>query len=145
MDSIDEAMQGGMNSITEQQMTMMKTAVLQSLVDAQEVGKPASDKRILENKLGTIMAMKDLNIVPKSAGGGAVIQKPLSESINIAFKDLPEDAKVELLRQLGITTQMVSPAATDQMEQHTNILKTMATPIPQPNQSNGQAKNNPQK
>lgn len=133
MDSIQEAMEGGMTNITQQQMKLIQTSVLQALQDVGEVGKPASDRRIQENELGTINAMKRMKIVP-NANGGATIQKPLSETLGIQFKDLPEDAKKQVLAQIGIQTNMVSPTGTDQMQKHAQILKEAISPIKNPNQ-----------
>ena len=144
MDEIEKAYAGGQPDLSQQQMTLVQTAVLKALSDVGEVGKPASDRRIKENELGTINALKSMKIVP-NANGGATIQKPLSESMTISFKDLDPMAQKQVLAQLGIVTDGITPSATAQMKTHAEILKDSITPIPQPNsQANGQPNNQPQ-
>jgi hypothetical protein len=51
------------NQLTEQQVMMLKTAVLEALSDAGEVGKEASDRRITENKIGALEALQDSGLL----------------------------------------------------------------------------------
>lgn len=124
MDAIDASFQNSAN-LTEQQMTMLKTAVLEALKDAGEVGQEASEKRIMENKLGLLSALKDANLIKGMQGQQQSNTKPLAESLNIKFSDLPADSQKQVLNQLGISSEMLSPSASKQLETHANIMNNV--------------------
>lgn len=105
--------QGAGIQLNDNQMAMVKMAVLQALKDAGEVGQEASERRVMENKVGTLQALKDSGLADKMMGPGE--QKDISESMSIAFKDLPEDTKADVIQSIGLPRpHMESPSYTDQ-------------------------------
>jgi len=108
-----DAMEGNpqFGAMEANQQTKLKTALLQALKDAGEVGKEASDKRIAENKIGFVQVLKDLGVtMPKSE----VADNP--ELAPIPYKDAPEDIKRQMEAKAGLTpSKEISPAGTDQV------------------------------
>lgn len=123
MDELDKAFENGAPNMSDQQILQMKTALLEGLKEAGEIGQEASNKRIMENKIGILEAFKESGLAPKTLGGQQ--QKPLAESLNIKFSELPADAQKQVLAQLGISTQMISPSTSKQMESHANIINSV--------------------
>jgi hypothetical protein len=117
MDALDiEGLTAGMG---EAQTMQMKSAILEALQDAGEVGQEASDKRIMENKMGTLSALKDAGLT-KNIQQAA--QSPIPDNPELApipYKDAPEDIKRQMEAQAGLTpSQTLSPAATEQISKH---------------------------
>lgn len=129
MEDLDEAMKEG-TPISEQTIQQIKIAVLESMKESGEIGPEASKKRIMENKIGAIEALKDANLIkPIQKLGEPAPQKPLSESLNIAFKDLADDTKNAVLESLGLPpSKMVSPGLSDQLKKHSEVIKNMTPP-----------------
>lgn len=122
MDSIDEAAQQG-GGLTEQQALLMKSSVLEALKDADLAGPKADQNEILKTKIGMLEALKESGLAPKTFGQQAQPAKPLAESLNIAFKDLPEDSKNAVLQMIGLPpSKMVSPVGSDQLKKHADII-----------------------
>lgn len=115
MEDFDKGLQG--QNMPEQQITQMKTAVLEALKDAGEVGPEADETKVQTTKVGVLEALKD-------AGLTKALQEPPKESISIAYKDAPEDVKRQMEAAAGFTpSKGISPAATDQVVKHTNLNK----------------------
>ena len=111
MEAMDEA---GAQGMSDTAIEKMKIAVLEALQEAEEIGPQASEKRVMENKMGTLSALKDSGLTelankPEEA-------KDWTEKLSIAYKDLPEDTKADVVVALGFPRPTLpSPAATDQM------------------------------
>ncbi len=113
MEAIDKGM--GM-AMTDQQITQIKTAVLQALQDAGEVGQEASDKRVMENKIGTLQALKDSGLAKGIQDG---VQTKENIDIDIDYKDAPEDVKREMEAKAGFApSKTISPSGSDQIAKH---------------------------
>ena len=88
-------------NMNEQQITQMKTALLEALKDAGEIGEEGESKRIMENKIGMVEAMKDTGMIDAlRRKEEPVEEKPPSQSIS--FKDLPPEGQVQMASQAGI-------------------------------------------
>lgn len=110
MDVLDEAFDQGMPSMNEQQMLMIKTALLEALKDAGEVGEEASNNRIMENKVGLLEALKESGLAKKTFG-----ESEVKESVSISYKDAPEDVKRQMESGAGYQpSQGISPVEIDQ-------------------------------
>ena len=97
MEAIDENVAG----MDDKTLQKMKMAVLEALEEVEEVGPKASQKRITENKMGTLEALQDSGIIDKIQEGNA---PPLTKepSKSISFKDLPPEGKAQLAAQANI-------------------------------------------
>lgn len=118
MDALD--IEGLSQGMQQAQLMQIKTAVLEALQDAGEVGQEASDKRITENKMGTLQALKDSGLTDHiQAAGGAANAEPVKESVSINYKDAPEDIKRQMEASAGFDpSKTLSPAATEQIAKH---------------------------
>lgn len=100
--------------MTEDQLTQLKMAVLGALKDAGEVGQEASQKRVMENKVGTLEALKESGLAKNIA---TVPDNP--ELAPIPYKDAPEDVKRQMEANAGLQpSQGISPTGTDQLVKH---------------------------
>lgn len=141
-EDFDDAMKQGAPTIADQTLKQMQIALLQALKDSGEIGQEASQKRITENKLGVLQALKDANLIKPIQQPAP--PKPLTESLNIAFKDLPEDSKNMVLGMIGLPpSQMVSPSASQQIQQHSQAIKNMTPPVTNTTNSTRGNKNTP--
>lgn len=124
MDGLDEAYAQGTSGLNDQQLMMVKQAVLEALKDADEVGPKADETKVEAAKLGTLQAMKESGLVDHiQAAGGAANREPVKESVSIAYKDAPEDVKRQMEAQAGFQpSNQVSPVATDQALEHARIM-----------------------
>lgn len=113
------------NEFTEGQVTIMKTAVLQALSDAGEVGQAASDKRVMENKYGSLQALHDAGLIKTIQGLG---QQPIKESVSINYKDAPEDVKRQMEQDAGFApSHSISPSGSDQIIKHAQAAQGQVT------------------
>jgi hypothetical protein len=136
MDVLDEAYKNGAPNITEQQMLTIKTALLEALKEAGEVGPEASNNRINENKIGILEALQEAGIAPKTLGGN----EQAKESISINYKDAPEDIKRQMEADAGFNPSGgISPAATDQMSKHAAVVQNAQQLAQQQQQAEQQA------
>lgn len=111
MEAMDE---GGAQGVSEETLEKMKLAVLEALMEAEEVGPKASEKRVVESKFGAMEALKDSGLT--ALANKPEEQKDWAERLSIAFKDLPEDTKAEVVVAMGLPRpQVPSPAGTEQM------------------------------
>lgn len=99
MDAMDDSQLT--QQMSNDQMTQMKTAVLEALQDAQEIGPKATEKRIMENKIGVIEALKDTGIAKKILTDDKQ-QEVKAPSESISFKDLPPEGQAQMAAQAGI-------------------------------------------
>lgn len=108
-----EAQEKGANpSLTDKQQQQMQIAVLTALKDAGEVGQEASQRRVMENKVGTLAALKESGLAAKITE--TVPDNPELDAI--PYKDAPEDIKRQMEERAGLTpSQGVSPVAADQL------------------------------
>lgn len=105
--------------MTQEQQAGMKMALLQALQDAGEVGQEASERRITENKLGALSALKDSGLADHIQAAGA---GPVKESVSINYKDAPEDIKRQMEQEAGFNpSNTLSPAASDQIAKHRQL------------------------
>lgn len=99
----------------EDQLTQIKTAVLEAMKDAGEIGPEASQKRVMENKVGTLEALKESGLADN-------MSQPVQDNPELApipYKDAPEDIKRQMEANAGLTpSQGVSPAGSDQLVKH---------------------------
>ena len=120
MDAIDEALKNTPN-ISDEQMAMVKLALLQVLQDVGEVGAQGDQKNIMRTKIGTLEAMKESGLAKGIQSGVPVA--PVKESVSIAYKDAPEDVKRQMEANAGFQpSQQQSPVATQQVLQHAKII-----------------------
>ena len=96
IEAMDSA--GQTEKLTKEKSLEIKTAVLEALKEAGEIGQQASEKRIEENKFGTLEALKESGVFEKLGVGKT--EKGPSESIS--FKDLPLSGKVQMAAKAGI-------------------------------------------
>ncbi len=114
MEAIDKGMGMAMDDKT---LTQIKTAVLQALKDAGEVGPEADQTHEQITKFAVLQALKDsglVNDIQKAAGN-------VKESIavDIDYKDAPEDVKREMEVKAGFTpSKTISPSGSDQIAKH---------------------------
>lgn len=119
-----EAFESGManQNLSEQQMLQMKTALLQALQEAGEIGPEGDQSKIMTTKIGVLEALKESGLHK----GLQEPPKPPAESIS--YKDAPEDIKRQMEAQAGLQpSRGISPSGTDQIIKHINVNK------PQPN------------
>jgi hypothetical protein len=121
MDALD--IQGLSQGLNEAQMMQMKTALLQALQDAGEVGPEADQTHEQITKFAVLSALKDAGLVKHiQDAGGAANAQPVKESVEINYKDAPEDIKRQMEQEAGFQpSQTISPAATDQIVKHKQL------------------------
>lgn len=83
-EDVMEAMEDGnvTAQLTEEQLTMVKTAVLEALKEVGEIGEEASKKRIEETKIGTVEALNDTGVIdgkPQNPKDQVEIQKTVQQ------------------------------------------------------------------
>lgn len=116
MDSLDASNMDG--KIDEQRILQMKTAVLEAMKEAGEVGPEATEKRIQENKIGVVEALKDMGVTAPQE----IPDNPELDAI--PYKDAPEDIKRQMEQKAGLTpSKTVSPSGTDQVVKTMNVLR----------------------
>lgn len=133
MEALEEAGEQGISDVTIQKMKM---AVLESLEEAGEVGPKASEKRVMENKMGTLAALDESGLADKMRQSN-IQDNP--EIAPIPYKDAPEDIKRQMEANAGlIPSKDVSPAGTDQLNKHADTMnKVKAATQPQKSQGGG--------
>ncbi len=123
MTDIDEAFKNGPN-LTQQQLTMVKTAVLQALKEAEEIGPAADKTKVMAAKVGTLEALHQSGLAKTIQGTGQVA--PQTKPGDINYKDAPEDVKRQMEQAAGFSpSKMVSPVATDQVLKHAKAMTEM--------------------
>ena len=104
----------------EAQLMQIKTAILEALKDAGEVGPEADQNHEQITKFAVLSALKDAGLVKhiQDAGTAATAQ-PVKESVSINYKDAPEDVKRQMESEAGFQpSNTLSPSATDQITKH---------------------------
>ena len=121
-----EAFESAQGPITDEHAASLKMAILQALQDAGEIGQEASQKRVMENKLGSLQALKDAGLVKHIQDAGqAANATPAKETVSINYKDAPEDVKRQMEAEAGFQpSQTISPSGTDQIAKHANVKQT---------------------
>lgn len=117
-----EAMEQGMTEgqMTEEQIMKMKVAIVEAMKDSGAVGPEAESRMVDTTKVGVLEALHQSGMADKLNQGQQVQEKPLSESLNITYKDLPEDVKREVEAKIGLTpSKLISPTGTQQVDQAT--------------------------
>jgi len=105
-----QAIEEGKVDMTEEDLTQIKVAVLEALKEAGEVGDEASQRRIMENKVGTIEALKDSGLADKIQG--PIIDNP--ETAPIPYKDAPPSIQRQMEEGAGFTpAEEPSPSEID--------------------------------
>ena len=127
-----------MNQMSDEDIMKMKVAILEALKEAGAVGPEHDQKLVDSTKVGTLETLKDTGVIDKlnqpTPTAPVTPPKSLAESLSIAFKDLPEDTKAQVIMQLGLPRpQGVSPSASTQIVQHVEALKKVQTPVVDPN------------
>lgn len=116
-----EAMEQGMTQgqMTEEQIMRMKVAIVEAMKDSGAVGPVAENRMVDTTKVGVLQALKDSGIADAVGQGQQVQEKPLSESLSITYKDLPEDVKREVEAKIGLTpSKGISPTGSQQVDTH---------------------------
>jgi hypothetical protein len=131
MEEMDKHM--GQNSMTDQQITQMKIAVLEAMKEAGEIGKPASERRVQESALGAIQAIKDTGIA-KGTNTPAPAQKP--PSVSIGFDKLPPEGQVQAAAQAGIQISSEMVAREQQKQQMAQQVLKMSSQKGETNEKN---------
>lgn len=121
METLDQGM--GL-SMTTQQMTQLKMAILQALQDAHEIGPEGDKSKLQITKMGVLQALKDAGLVDHiQAAGGAANGQPVKESIQINYKDAPAPIQRQMEQQAGfVPSNEPSPA---EVETHVKIQNTL--------------------
>ena len=121
MDAFDKAGTG----MSDQEMLKMKTALLQALQEAGEIGPEGDKAKIQAAAIGSLTALKDAGLVKHIQAAGEAATNPqappedLKESLGITYKDLPEDVKRQVEAQIGFQpSQTLSPTGSDQIVKH---------------------------
>lgn len=92
-------MAGLTTGMSDIQLQQMKMAVLEALKDAGEVGEEASQKRVMENKVGTLEALYESGLAKK-----VMEEVPDNPELDaIPYKDAPEDIKRQMEAKAGLT------------------------------------------
>ena len=107
MDAIEQyGMQG---SMTEDQISALKVAIMEVFKDLQKAGMlPSEEERIQEAKVANLEVMKET--------GGKEEEQAKPPNRSITFKDLPAEGKVQLAEQAGIQLSPESVIQQEQME-----------------------------
>jgi len=84
MEAMDSA--GLTQQLTEDQMMLVKTAVLEALQEAGEIGQEASDKRIEETKVGVVEALNDT---------GLIDGKPMNPKDQVEIEKIQQEMKMK--------------------------------------------------
>lgn len=84
MEAMDSA--GLTQQLTEDQMMLVKTAVLEALQEAGEIGQEASDKRIEETKVGVVEALDDT---------GLIDGKPMNPKDQVEIEKIQQEMKMK--------------------------------------------------
>lgn len=105
MDTIDDAFKNGGPDLTQNQVMMMKIAVLEALKEAGEIGPKGDQTKVDAAALGALKALKDAGVATK---------QPVKESVSINYKDAPEPIKRQMEADAGFTPSPApSPTYTD--------------------------------
>lgn len=124
MEDLDEALKGG-TPMNDQQMQQMKIAVLSALKDAGEVGQEASQRRIMENKVGVLEALHQSGLAKSMSSP----PPPVKESVSINYKDAPEPIKRQMESKAGFEPSAhPSPSYTEQTLKHAQTLNELQKP-----------------
>lgn len=115
----DDAIKSG-TSISDQTIQQLKISILETLKDAQLAGPQADEKDITRVKIGMLEALKAANLIKPMQQPAP--PKPLSETLGIQFKDLPQDAQQQVLAQIGIKSDMLTPSTSKQLQTHSDIV-----------------------
>jgi hypothetical protein len=122
MEVLDNA--ATMNQQSDEDIIKMKVAIIEALRDAGAVGSEMEQRLVDSTKVGVLESMKEAGMIDKP-------QKSLAESLNISFKDLPEDTKKAVIVQLGLPEpKSVSPAGSDQISKHVDSIKPDMSSFP---------------
>jgi hypothetical protein len=129
MEILDQVPPG--QDMTQDQTMKMQIAMLQALKDSGAVGPEADKKLVDSTKVGVLETLKESGLMDKLNKPEEPIQpKSLAESLSIAFKDLPEDTKADVIQSLGLPRPSTpSPAGSDQVAKHVETAKSAATPV----------------
>lgn len=103
-----EAMDKGTTKedMTEDQITKMKIAIIESLKDAGAVGPEMEERLVQSTKVGVVEAMKDTGMLEKQP-------KQSQNKVSINYKDLPPEGQVQAAGMAGIQIDPNSAAQTD--------------------------------
>lgn len=93
MDALDSGTQA--SPLTEEQLNMIKIAMLETLKDADVIGDSADQKLVDSTKVGVVEALKDTGMINKP-------QEVKEPSQSISFKDLPPEGKAQMAAKAGI-------------------------------------------
>ncbi len=105
MDQLKDAYKQGGPDLTANQLMLMKTAVLEALKDAGEIGPEGDKAKTQAAALGSLQALKD---------SGVAVKPPVKESVSINYKDAPEPIKRQMEQAAGFQpSTQPSPAYTD--------------------------------
>ena len=107
------------NDVTEDSILKMKVAIIEALRDSGAVGPEMEGRLVDSTKLGVLETLKETGLLNKQEQPQP---KSLAESLSIAFKDLPEDTKAEVIQALGFKKpQVPSPQGTEQIVKHEQV------------------------
>jgi hypothetical protein len=123
-----EAMEAaeGLGQMTESTIKQIQIAVLQTLKDAGIVGPELEEKLTMSTQVGTLQALKDSGVIDSLSTPKATPAKPLTETLSISFKDLPEDTKAEVIQMIGLPRPTApSPAFSDQKQKESQVVKNI--------------------
>lgn len=105
MDALDDAYKAGGPDLNQNQLILMKTALLQALKEAGEIGPEGDKAKVQAAAIGSLQALKD---------SGVATKPPVKESVSINYKDAPEPIKRQMEADAGFTPSPApSPAYTD--------------------------------
>lgn len=128
------------NKITEQQILQMKTALLEALNDAEEVGPKASDKRVTESKFGALQALHDAGLITEAPADDpekiAKVAKTMSEMKQAEEQNRAKVAQIHQDMQLKeedarLAEEIKRAQATQQLHMNTQLTNAKAQAIKQ--------------
>lgn len=126
IDAMDNGTQG--SPLSESQLLQMKTALLETLKEAGEVGPEAEQRLVDSTKLGVAEAMKDLGMTKPQE---AQPVQPKGPSESISFKDLPNSGKVQMAAKAGIDISPDSIVEDELTKKAIGSMGNTKTPEPQ--------------
>lgn len=103
------------------------TAEFMEAFDSDAIGANASDEQLTKMKMALLQGLQETGLAQDIQAAAKPPQpKSLAESLSIAFKDLPEDTKADVIQALGFPRpDMLSPTAQDQAVKHAQAINTV--------------------
>lgn len=126
--STEEFMEAVENGVTQgqmsqQQIQQMKIAILQTLKDADLVGKGADKKMVESTKVGVLQTLKDSGLLDKEQAAGQLGDE-VDQLVKL-YKDAPDDIRRSIEMKLGLVPSQAEPISPSQSESAERLHKVV--------------------